>query len=147
MAKRHKYSNGTFTPSNPDKYVGPSEPRYRSSWELTFMRFVDKHPSVVSWASEPIKIPYLNPVTRKATVYIPDFLLVYSDVNGKRHQELVEVKPAKETLLSEAKTRGDKLRYAMNMAKWKAAANYCKKHGLQFRVINENEFFGKKKKK
>lgn len=149
MAKRgrKKYASDIYTPTYPEKYVGPSEPRYRSSWELTFMRWLDNHPNVVSWASEPIKIPYMNPVTRKASIYIPDFLMVYVDKQGTRHQEVVEVKPAKETLLSEAKTRGDKLRHAMNMAKWQAAGAYCKKHGLKFRVINENHLFGNKKKK
>lgn len=146
MARRKKYASGIYTPSNPNKYVGPTQPRYRSSWELTFMRFVDAHPNVVSWASEPIRIPYLNPLTRKRSVYVPDFLLVYADKHGKQHQEIVEVKPAKETHLSEAKTKGDKLRQALNMAKWQAA-NYCKKHNLRFRVINETEFFGVKKKK
>jgi len=149
MARRgkKKYASDIYTPTNPDKYVGPGEPRYRSSWELTLMRLADNHPNVVSWASEPIKIPYLNPLTRKASIYIPDFLMVYVDKNGNRHQEIIEVKPAKETLLSEAKTKGDKLRYAQNMAKWQAASAYCKKHGLKFRVINENQLFGNKKKK
>ena len=114
------------------------------------MRLLDRHPSVSSWASEPIKIPYINPLTRKSSVYVPDFIMVYVDKNGTVHKELVEVKPAKETMLSEAKTKGDKLRYAVNMAKWQAAANFCKKHGLKFRVINESQLFGdsyKKKKK
>ena len=150
MARKKKYSSDVFVPSNPGKYAGSHEPRYRSSWELTMMRLLDRHPSVSSWASEPIKIPYINPLTRKSSVYVPDFIMVYVDKNGTVHKELVEVKPAKETMLSEAKTKGDKLRYAVNMAKWQAAANFCKKHGLKFRVINESQLFGdsyKKKKK
>lgn len=147
MARRKKYASDTYTPNNPDKYAGANLPRYRSSWELTLFRLADNHPNVVSWVAEPIKIPYINPLSKKSTVYIPDMLLVYVDKHGTQHQELIEVKPAKETMLSEAKTKGDKLRYAVNMAKWKAAANFCKKHGLKFRVINENQLFGKKKKK
>lgn len=145
--RRKKYASDIYTPTNPEKYVGPTLPRYRSSWELTLFRLADRHPNVVSWASEPIKIPYMNPLTRKASIYIPDMLLVYVDKHGTQHQEIIEVKPAKETLLSEAKTKGDKMRYALNMAKWQAAGNYCKKHNLKFRVINENQLFGKKKKK
>ena len=147
MARRKRYVSDVYTPVNPDKYVGPTLPRYRSSWELTMMRLADNHPNVVSCASEPIKIPYINPLTKKQTIYIPDFLFVYADKHGKQHQEIIEVKPAKESSLSEAKTRGDKLRYAVNMAKWQAAANYCKKHNLRFRVINESQLFGQKKKK
>lgn len=144
MAKRTKFESGIFTPANPEKYKGPNPPRYRSSWELTFMRMADRHPNIVSWASEPIKIPYMNPLTRKLSVYVPDFLMVYKDKHGKQHQDLIEVKPAKETHLSEARSQGDKLRYAVNMSKWQAAAIFCKKHGLEFKVINENELFGKK---
>ena len=146
MAKQTKYTSGVFAPSNPDKYKGPSAPRYRSSWELTFMRMCDNHPTIVSWASEPIRIPYINPLTNKLSVYVPDFLMVYEDKKGNRKQEIIEVKPAKETRLSEAKSQGDKLRYAVNMAKWKAAAVFCKNHGLGFKVINENELFGDKPK-
>jgi len=151
MARRKKFVSDIFHPANPSKYAGSHEPRYRSSWELTMMRLLDRHPNVSSWASEPIKVPYINPLTRKSSVYVPDFIIVYADKNGTVHKELVEVKPAKETMLSEAKTKGDKLRYAVNMAKWEAAANFCKKHGLKFRVINESQLFGenygKKKKK
>lgn len=144
---RKKYSSGVFQPANPEKYAGPNLPRYRSSWELTVMRLADQHPNVISWASEPMKIPYINPLTKKLSAYVPDILLVYVDKHGNKHQELVEIKPVKETLLSEAKSKGDKLRYAVNMAKWQAAARFCEKHGLKFRVINENQLFGNKKKK
>ena len=147
MARRTKYSQGLYTPINPDKYKGSNAPRYRSSWELQFMRFCDSHPNVVSWASEAIKIPYVNPLSNKVTQYTPDFLLVYEDKKGNRRQELIEVKPRKETHLTEAKSRGDKLRLAVNAAKWKAAVAFCKNHGLTFRVINENELFGSKAKK
>lgn len=144
MAKKTKYQSGIYTLQNPDKYKGPNAPRYRSSWELTFCRMCDRHPNIVSWASEPIKIPYMNPLTHKLSVYVPDFLMVYKDKNGNRHQDLIEVKPMKETKLSEARSQGDKLKYAVNMAKWQAAAIFCKNHGLNFKVINENELFGKK---
>lgn len=146
MAKKTKFESGKFTPSNPEKYTGPRVPRYRSSWELTFMRMCDRHPNIVSWASEPIRIPYMNPLTNKLSVYVPDFLMVYEDKKGNRKQELIEVKPAKETHLSEARSQGDRMRYAVNMAKWRAAAVFCKNHGLGFKVINENELFGKKPK-
>ena len=72
--------------------------------------------------------------------------MVYEDKKGNRKQEIIEVKPIKETHLSEAKSQGDRLRYAVNMAKWKAAAVFCKNHGLGFKVINESELFGKKPK-
>jgi len=147
MARRKKYNSGKYTPINPEKYKGPRLPRYRSGWELHLFRLADKHPNVVSWASEAIKIPYYNPVTRKKAMYTPDVLLNYEDKNGNRRSDLIEIKPNKHTHLTEAKTVYDKIQLAINAAKWKAAAAFCKQHGMNFRVINENNIFETKKKR
>lgn len=147
MARRRKYISGIYTPINPDKYKGLHAPRYRSGWELVLFRLADKHPNVISWASESIKIPYRNPITRKMSIYVPDILMTYEDKYGKRRSELIEIKPSKHTHLKEAKSVYDKIQTAINAAKWKACQAWCKKHGLTFRVINENQIFEKKKKK
>lgn len=147
MARRKKFHSGVYTPSFPEKYKGLTAPRYRSSWELQLFRLADKHPNVVSWASEAIKIPYFNPVTRKQSMYTPDVLMTYEDKNGKRRIELIEIKPSKQTHLAEAKSMYDKVQFAINVAKWKAAQSFCKNHGMTFRVINENQIFETKKKK
>lgn len=128
---------------NEGKYVGSGTPYCRSTWELAFCRFCDNNTNVVKWAHEPLKILYENPLTNKYTVYIPDFLVVYMDKKGKQHAELIEIKPAKEAMLSEAKSKRDQLRLAVNAAKWEAAKIYCKKHGLFFRIITEHELFNK----
>ena len=93
MFSRNKYANGIYTISNPDKYSGNKEPRYRSGWEHAFMRFCDNNPAVISWASEAIQIPYRNPLTGKGTIYVPDFVVVYQDKRGNKHAELIEIKP------------------------------------------------------
>ena len=80
MAQFHR---GTYKPKNPSKYAGKRPPIYRSGWELTFMRMCDNHPSVLSWASEPVRIPYRNPYTGKYTMYVPDFIMVYQNKNGQ----------------------------------------------------------------
>ena len=80
----NNYLQGIFTPTNPDKYIGHTDPRYRSGWELTVMRFCDNHPSIIGWASESLRIPYRNPFTGKQTVYVPDFLITYQDKNGNK---------------------------------------------------------------
>ena len=77
-------------------------PTYRSSWEWAFMQFCDNHPGVVQWASEAVKILYKNPLTNRNTIYVPDFLVVYSDKKGNRHAEVIEVKPKKETDIKSA---------------------------------------------
>jgi len=132
---------GEFVPKNPSKYTGKYPIIYRSSWELTAMRKFDSHPDVIAWASESIKIPYRNPITGKGSMYVPDFLVIFEDKNGKRRQELVEVKPRSQTIVTEAKSKYDKISLAINLAKWKAAGSWCKKHGLVFRIINENEIY------
>ena len=142
-----KYSQGNFIPKNPAKLVGNATPVYRSSWELAMMTFLDSHPSVIQWASESIKIPYVNPLTGKRSQYVPDFLVLYKDKNGKQHAELVEVKPKKEAMLENAKSKRDRAFLMVNQAKWQAALLWCKKNGITFRLITEDELFVQKGKK
>ena len=142
-----KYSQGRFIPKNPQKVVGNALIQYRSSWELAMMTFLDSHPSVIQWASESIKIPYVNPLTGKKSQYVPDFLVLYKDKNGKQHAELVEVKPKKEAMLENAKSKRDKAFLIVNQAKWQAALLWCKKSGVVFRLITEDELFVTKGKK
>ena len=131
---------GIYRPENPEKYIGKGNIIYRSSWELVICRKLDKHPSILHWASEPVSIPYYNPVNNKQTIYVPDFLVVYEDKDNIRHNEIWEVKPKCETMESAAKTAKNKLALCVNLAKWEAARKYCDKHGLQFRIINEGDF-------
>lgn len=136
-----KFAQGKFTPTNPEKYAGKKTPTYRSGWELTFMQFCDNHPSVVQWASEAISIPYKNPLTGKNTIYVPDFFIVYQDKRGKRRAELIEVKPVKQTTMENARSQHDKAAVAVNYAKWEAASAWCKRQGVVFRVVTENDIY------
>jgi len=136
---------GFYEIKNLSKYIGSNKPYARSTWELAFMRFCDENTNVLHWGSETIKIPYLNPITHKYTVYVPDFFVVYVDKNGKQHAELIEVKPKKEAALSEAKSVRDKIRLTINAAKWAAALEFCKKKGIFFRIVTEDDLFRKYK--
>jgi hypothetical protein len=141
-------ARGRYKLHNPDKYLGNGDPIYRSSWELTFMMFCDNNPSIQQWASESVKIPYRDPLTGKQTVYVPDFLIVYLDKDMKKHAELIEIKPKNQTRLeSVGKNKLNQAQYIKNMAKWQAAQGYCKRTGLQFRVINEQDIFHNGKKR
>lgn len=141
-----KYSNGEYTPTNTAKYIGKYPITYRSSWELSVMRVLDAHPNVTQWASESLSIPYMHPLTGKWTFYIPDLMIVFTDKNGAKRAELIEIKPAKETYPDQAKSKKDKLSQAVNQAKWAAAVAWCAKHGLTFRVLTEDQLFAKGKK-
>jgi hypothetical protein len=144
-----KFAQGRFDVKNPSKYVGKKTPMARSSWEFVFMKMLDEHPGVETWASESIQIPYRDPLTGKYTIYVPDFFIVYIDKDKKKHAELVEVKPASQTFAAQVgKSQFNQAQYIKNMAKWEAASAWCKQQGVRFRVINENEIFhqgGKRK--
>jgi hypothetical protein len=137
-----KFAQGIYTPRNPEKYVGIGKPRYRSGWEWTFMTFCDNNKNVLQWASESINIPYRNPLTGKQTIYVPDFLVVYQDKSGRQIAEMVEIKPKKQTLIeSKRASMRDRAAVAVNHAKWAAASVFCKRAGIGFRVITEDDLF------
>jgi hypothetical protein len=136
-----KWAQGIYEVKNPQKYVGSGKPKYRSGWEMSFFMFCDNNPAILQWASEAIKIPYRNPLTGKQTIYIPDIFMVYQNKFGQKIAEVVEIKPSKQTMLNEAKSRKDKLAVALNHAKWQAANAWCKSQGIKFRVVTEKELF------
>ena len=141
------FSQGFYTPINPSKYIGKMPITFRSSWEHSVMRVLDAHPNVTQWASESVSIPYQHPLTGKWTFYIPDLMVVFVDKNGNKRAELIEIKPAKEAYLEKAKSKKDKLTYAVNQAKWQAAIAWCVKHGLTFKVLTEDQLFAQGNKR
>jgi hypothetical protein len=137
-----RFAQGKYTIKNPEKYVGNKQPTYRSSWEFTFMRTCDTHPSIQKWASEAISIPYRCPLTGRQTIYVPDFFIQYVDKNSKMHVELIEVKPLNQTIYEKVgKNKNNQMQYAKNVAKWRAAQAWCKAQGIKFRVVSENDIF------
>jgi hypothetical protein len=148
---RKQTAKGPFVPNNPGKYFGgdPDKITYRSSWEWTMMRTFDEQPNVVGWSSETCAIPYFNPFTKKQTVYVPDFVIVYQDRQGRKIAEMIEVKPAKEVPgFNEGKlTPRDRMAQALNQVKWAAARAFCKKRGIGFRVMTEFDIYTSMKKK
>jgi hypothetical protein len=142
-----KFAQSIYQVKNPEKYVGTKLPYCRSSWETTFCMFCDNNPSIQQWASEPVKIPYRDPLAGKATVYVPDFLISYIDKNMKTHAELIEIKPANQKIKKKVgKNPYNQAQYVKNMAKWAAANKWAQQQGLKFRVINENDIFSNTKK-
>jgi hypothetical protein len=137
-----RFASGKYQIQNPEKYVGNKQPTYRSSWEYTFMKTCDTHPAIVKWASEAISIPYRCPVTGRQTVYVPDFFIQYVDKNGAMHVELIEVKPRNQTMREHVgRNKNNQIEYARNLSKWQAAHAWCRKQGIKFRVINEQDLF------
>jgi len=136
-----KFASGKYEVLNASKYVGVKSPTYRSSWELAFMRMCDNHPNISKWASENVKIPYRSPVDGKYHNYFPDFMVQYTDKDGKQHVELIEIKPANQTTLENARSTGQKVQTAINAAKWTGAQEWCSRKEIRFKVINEDQIF------
>jgi hypothetical protein len=137
-----KFARGKFVMRNPGKYIGTKVPTYRSSWEWSFMNFCDLNESIQSWASEPMKIPYRDPLTGRQTVYVPDFFIQYVDKLGKVHAEIVEIKPASQAIIERVgKNKYNQAQFVKNQAKWASANLWCKQQGLKFRIVSENDLF------
>jgi len=141
-----KYHQGRYAIINEAKYAGKGTPTFRSSWENTFMQFCDNNPNVLSWASEPVRIPYLHPITGKMTTYVPDFIVVYLDAKGKKHAELIEIKPLNQSDPQYARSQGQQMQTAINYAKWAAAEDWAKKRGMKFRILTEHDIYMNAKK-
>lgn len=145
--KKGSWKQGYFIPTNPDKCLNSNCETdgvcYRSGWERKFMIWCDTHPSIESWGGEVLKIPYFNPFKNRMANYIPDILMKYKDKDGKEIVDLIEIKPLKETSLSECKSRYDKVMFTLNKHKWVAAKKFCDEHGMNFKIVTEKEIFGK----
>lgn len=135
------YSKGLYVIQNPQRYVGSKPPIYRSSWEYSFMKYLDSHPDVIAWASEPIRIPYYNVFKKTHTVYVPDFLVRYRNSEGVLRTELIEIKPMSQSVMEKARGIQNKMKVALNKMKWAAAQNWCKKHGCVFVILTEEQLY------
>jgi hypothetical protein len=136
-----RWAQGNYVIINREKYAGNGTPRYRSGWELSFMKFCDTNDHVLQWASESIAIPYRHPITGKMTQYIPDFLITYRNRDNTMRAELIEIKPKSQSVIESKMNSRDRAVVAINYAKWDAATRWARKNGLTFRVITENDMF------
>lgn len=145
---RRSSRKGYYTPRHPKKYVGDlNNIVFRSSWEKSFMVFLDNNPNIQNWGSEIFSIPYRKPTTGRIHKYYPDFWVRYVKKDGTTIQEIIEVKPHKET--HQPTTKGKKkktqlyeaITWSINKSKWQAAELFCKKNGLTFRLVTEQMIF------
>jgi hypothetical protein len=136
-----KFAQGAYVVKNKQKYVGRGTPRYRSGWEHAFMRFLDNNDNILQWASESISIPYRNPITGKQSIYVPDFLITYRNRNNQMIAEVIEIKPKKQSVVESKMKANERAVVAVNYAKWDSATKWCRKQGLLFRVITEDDLW------
>ena len=139
--RKYKYSTykqGVYKPVNREKYKSLRLPVYRSSWELKFFRWCDRNVSVLEWTSESVIVPYISPLDNRVHRYFVDGHIVLRE-GDKIAKYLVEIKPYKQTIPpveSKRKKKStllyEKITYAVNQAKWAAAAEFGKKRNIDF---------------
>ena len=136
---------GKYQPINPKKYKGdPTNIIYRSLWERKFMVYCDNNENILEWGSEELALPYRSPIDNKIHRYFPDFYIKVKESNGSIKKYLIEIKPKKQTIEpipQKRRTKGyiyEVYEYAKNQAKWKAAEEFCKDRGYEFKVLTED---------
>jgi hypothetical protein len=55
--------------------------------------------------------------------------------------EVIEIKPKKQSIVESKMKANERAVVAVNYAKWDSATKWCKKQGLLFRVITEDDMF------
>lgn len=146
MKKDKRYRQGIFKPVHREKYIGSSDPIYRSSYELKFFRWADNNTNILAWGSENVIIPYLSPLDGKVHRYFVDNFVIFKDRKGNKQKFLIEIKPSvqvakpenfknkqRRTIIYEQRT------WIKNQAKWKAAEEWAKKKGYKFLILTEKE--------
>ncbi len=146
-------NHNIYKPNFPKKYGGEYPIIARSQWEYAFMQYLDMNPSIILWGSETTAIPYYNPIKKRQARYYPDFLIRVKDKDNKEKTYMIEIKPYKEVhppKVTKKKSEVSKIyesaTYITNVAKWRAAEDYCKKHNIIFRILTERELFVESKK-
>lgn len=150
-----KYKSGLYSPKNPDKYIGDiNKIVCRSSWEFRFCKYCDTNDLIIKWSSEPIKIPYYNPLDKKNHNYFVDFYIMIEKENGEKQEWILEVKPESQfkkpvfegtSTLNKLKSYNQKMQvWITNQAKFKSAKTWAEIRGYKFGIVDENFLFNDK---
>ena len=138
--------------NNPDKYIGDIHKIvYRSSWEFRFCKYCDSNPNILKWSSEPLQIPYYNPLDKKEHIYNVDFYIRVLRDDGTEGDWIIEIKPESQhrkpvltqpETLSKLKAYNQHMQlWITNQAKFKAAREWASKRDYTFGIIDENFLF------
>ena len=149
--KNNKYFQGIYTPINKNKYIGSTNPVYRSSLEKDFFLYFDTNSNVTAWASEGIVVPYYNDIDKKVHNYFIDLIAAIKQPDGTIQKFLIELKPYLQTVPpghNAPAHKGNKkastvlyenLMWHKNQCKWKAASEYAAKKGMKFIILTEKQ--------
>jgi hypothetical protein len=161
-----KTSQGYYRITNKEKYVGDSgKVIYRSSWELSFLKWCDFSPSILRYSSEPTSVPYYdrvsnlneckrlgldpkNPRNWKVRNYHVDFWLEIKRDEDIIEKWFVEIKPEKDlkrpvppsincSLKEQRRFNNMTKTYLINEAKFAAMKEWASKNNCKFYVFTE----------
>lgn len=150
--KDSMYRQGYYQLVNPSKYIGDvNKIIFRSSWEKRFATYCDLNEKILLWGSEPVQIPYFNPVDKVMKPYNVDFYVKVQTSAGDK-EYIVEVKPSRQLQkpnspvgrATEKKivAYNTQLKtYLVNMSKFQAAKEYAAGRGWEFVIVTENFIF------
>jgi hypothetical protein len=144
----------------PEKYHPSARPpMFKSGWEATVFHAMDVNPFILEWGYEPFPIYYTHPIYMNYTVYYPDIYCHIQMDSGVQHKMLIEIKPAKYCVMpkkpkdlvvnatsqqrerhkkSMIRYQNDTKDYMVNMAKWNAAENWCRRNNFIWKILNED---------
>ena len=144
--KNSGFIQGYYNPKNPEKYIGPTPIRYRSSWERKFMIMCDTKDNVVKWSSEPVEIKYIWSFDKREHKYYPDFYMKTKTEDGFE-EFLVEIKPEAQikkpsppTKKSQKALKSYKFlaeQFIKNRDKYAYAKSWAENRGWRFIVLTE----------
>ncbi len=144
-----KYKGGIYNPINSIKYVGPTPIICRSSWERKYCQYCDLNEGIIKWSSEPFKVRYYNPLTKKEHTYYPDFYVKTKISENEFKEYIVEIKPSAylnkpvppkrntEKALSNYKYMFES--FIKNYVKAKAAKIYAAERNMEYIILTEKE--------
>lgn len=118
---------------------------YKSSLELSALKYCDGNPKIIKWSLEPFPIHYIKPSTGKKHRYYIDFFIEFQNneqflVEIKSHSETIQPKePKKKTKKSIYNYQRKVVNYLINKAKWQAAEQFCKENGFKFIILTEKQ--------
>lgn len=107
---------------------------YRSSYERSFITWLENNDKVKHWGSECICIPYFYTIDEKNHHYYPDYFVEMCD--GSCY--VIEIKPSNQTKKPINENSYAHKEYIKNMCKWQATLEFCKAKGYHFKILTEH---------
>lgn len=139
-----RYHQGVYKPINPSKWItNGRDIIFRSGLEFKVFSRLDANPSVLKLSSEEIVVPYLSPIDNKYHRYFVDLYTKIKQRDGSIKEMLIEIKPESQTREPKKQSNITKAyihkveQWLVNEAKWKAAKEFCKNRGWEFKFITE----------